>query len=229
MQSRNLVLGIGNESKETLSFLEREFSDWDFAVIDCWSNVQEVKAVEEEQSNDLVIRFVHDLSYYISEPQVQVRFGAMKYNDAETQKVISYLPHYIDLLQKAKQTYFSDVIKALEQYNDIIIASPTDDGIAATWLFHLTKTLQTRRIIRIFSWYPLLLEGQLKTDLAASVSESLMDTEVQHYCFFRDEIVANNRNASMKVVFSEIERTKKETLRCLLLNQPIQMKQVVVL
>ncbi|RYE28713.1 MAG: hypothetical protein EOP48_33215, partial [Sphingobacteriales bacterium] len=88
MQSTGLVLGIGNDSKKCLKSLENEFPAWQFAILDCWSKVQEVKAVEEHLLNEEIqLRTIYNLNYYIRQPKVDVRFDETKYDDAETQKI----------------------------------------------------------------------------------------------------------------------------------------------
>ncbi|RYZ81524.1 MAG: hypothetical protein EOP04_23830, partial [Proteobacteria bacterium] len=173
MQSVQLVLGLGNESKNVLQTLENEFLSWQFAILDCWSKVQEVKVVEEKhfEGDDLRLRFIHNLNHFVTRPKVEVRADMIKYEDAETQKIIPYLPHYIDLLQKEKQIRFPKVVKKLTRYKEVLIVCPTVDGFSLVWLHALVKALQLQSTIRIFSWYPFLLEGQLKTEMAIAVCE----------------------------------------------------------
>ena len=221
MQSTQLVLGLGNECKKVLQSLENEFPSWRFAILDCWSKVQEVKAVEEEhfEEEDLRIRFIHNLNHFISHPQIAVRFDGDKYEDAETQKITSYLPHYIDLLQKEKQIRFHNIVKELTHYKEVLIICPTVDGISLVWLHPLVKALQLQSTIRIFSWHPFLLEGRLKTEMAAAVCEQLMDTTAKHFCLFRQETLKQNKHKPMKDVLKELTNIQQQAVRSLLLNE----------
>src|SRR4051812_6800354 len=196
MQCTHLVLGFGNESKPVLEGLEKDFPGWQFAILDCWSQVQEIKVIDEQvlPDEDMTARFATNLSYFTKPPQVALRFDNDKYADAETQKIVRYPPHYLKLLKKEWPIGFSSILSSLERYREILIVSPTANATALVSLLPLVTAFQTRGNVRIFSWYPLMLEGQMRTEMAATLCEKLMDTQVKHYCFFQEEVIEHYKN-----------------------------------
>jgi hypothetical protein len=120
MQSTQLVLGIGNEGKGLLKSLENQFPSWQFSVLDCWSKVQDVKAIDEISGEESIrLRRVHDLSYYIVSPQVALRFDSTKYDDDQTQKIARYLPNYLELLQEERSARFIQCMSSKQSGLDV--------------------------------------------------------------------------------------------------------------
>ena len=203
--------------------MEKDFPTWQFAILDCWSEVQEIKVIDEEvlPDEELTARFVTNLSYFTKPPQVAVRFDDNKYEDAETQKIVRYPPHYLRLLKKERHSGFSSILSSLERYTEILIVTPTGNAISLLWLLPLVNAFQKCGNTRIFSWYPFMLEGQMRTEMAATLCQQLMDTPAKHYCFFRQEVLEQYRNDRVTKVLAVLEDLQQQAVRSLLLDETI--------
>jgi hypothetical protein len=231
MQSTHLVLGIGNDSKPVLEGLEQDFPAWQFAILDCWSQVQEIKVIDEQvlPDEDMTARFVTNLSYFTKPPKIALRFDNNKYDDAETQKIVRYPPHYLKLVKKEWRSGFSSISSSLERYTEILIVSPIGNAIARVSLLPLVNTFQNRGNARLFSWYPLMLEGQMRTEMAASLCEQLMDTQVTHYCFFQQEVIEHYKNETVTKVLTDLKNIQQQAVRSLMRDDSIGDCQCVYL
>ena len=231
MQRTHLVLGIGNDSKPVLEGLEKDFPAWQFAILDCWSHVQEIKVIDEQvlPDEDLTARFVTNLSYFTKPPQVALRFDNDKYDDAETQKIVRYPPHYLKLLKKKWRSGFPSILSSLERYTEILIVSPTATAMALVSLLPLVKALQSGRNVRIFSWYPFMLEGHMRTEMAPTLCGQLMDTQAKHYCFFQQEVIEHYKNETMTKVLTDLKNMQQQAVRNLLRDDSIGDCQFVYL
>lgn len=186
LEGNGLVLGIGNSSKPILAACEPSHPRWTFAVLDFWSAVQEIRFVENEfQVAEATLRTQRDLSFFIKEPKLAVRFGPDKYHRSDTQKILRYTVDYRKALRRALYTDFTAIEKYFVGFASVMMVTEAADEIALECFPALIPAIQNAGCdLKALTSFPLAFQGEIVTKYATDVMEMLHQAKVNHYQMF---------------------------------------------
>lgn len=210
-----LILGIGGMSKKVLKLLQGQARDYDMAVLDCWSRVQQIEITESKASagdeDSIHIYFKRDLSFFITPPKVALRFDESMFETSETQKVVRDYTMYRQLLNEEYELESKGIFDRINSYSEIIIISPTSGWLPVEWLEGLSEKLQqegTRLMILLIC--PLDLDGPLKREVSRQLLLAIVKMNVEVHVFYMQQFKHKIGNLTMRDFFSYADNMLKD-------------------